>query len=151
MALDINKCVKAATMPIAVTVLLSLVNLLVFRLSLDLVVFVCIVFFLVMFQSVILGWAGFIAVKQYGMGLMGGAVTGVITTLVSLIICRVFGFFLGFGPSLATVAAGGVEAGMSAGVANALVIITVVVSIIFGIVFSAVMGAIGAFVAQMKK
>jgi len=151
MALDINKCVKAATIPIIALVVLGVIGQFTGMVPLFGII-VGMVLFLA--SLMVLAWAGFMAVKQHGTDLVGGAVTGAVAGVVSGVINGVIGivlFFLGIGATAAAMTSMG-AAGVA--IAGTAMIVGLVIGLITGTIFSAIVGAVfgavGAFVAQKK-
>lgn len=154
MALDLKKCFNAALLPAAVLIVINVVVQL-------LVAFVpmsaCIVGLPVLALNLaILGWAGYSAVKERGMDLVGGAVTGTIAGVIAGLAGGIIGLVLmviGIGGALAASGTGG--AGAYAATGAAIIGVAAIIGIVMGIVINAVegavCGAIGAYIAGMKK
>src|SRR5574337_1140381 len=150
MGIDIGKSVKVATIPIAI-----LVGIGIFSNVLGMIPFLSFLLCIIGLPLAIVGWvvtawAGYKAVKEAGMDLVGGAVTGALTGAIAGLINAIIGFalsMLGVGVGVATGGTDGVGAVVGAGFG----IIGIIVAPIVGAIFGAILGVIGAFVAGMKK
>jgi hypothetical protein len=137
MALDIEKCIKAALLPVAALVVLEIVYLLVKAAS------PLGFFLLVLADLLILAWAGYRVVKKQGMDFIGGTVTGVITGIVAgpvfMVVALIF-------PS-----SGLADAGWPGIAIAGVVLVAAITGAVLGAILGGVMGATGAFVAGKKK
>lgn len=95
----------------------------------------------------ILGWAGFKAVKEENLDIVGGALAGLIAGLASSLVVGVINFVLGM-LGIAAVAAMGSSDITGAALGGGLAIVGLVIGIVVGAVIGLVFGAIGALVAQ---
>jgi hypothetical protein len=152
LAIDIGKSLKVATIPIAILVALGILQNVIGLVPFLGGVAICLTGPLFLIATlVVLGWAGYKAVKEAQMDLVGGAVTGAIAGVISGAIGAVVGFvfaLLGVG---ADVAGGGGAEGAAYGAVGSVIglVFALVFGIIFGAVIGAIMGAAGAFVAGM--
>ncbi|MBI5227538.1 hypothetical protein HY988_03030 [Candidatus Micrarchaeota archaeon] len=148
--MDFQKSLKVAMLPAGIMIAIGVVSTL---LGTFVPFLVCIVGLPVMLaQIVVNAWAGYKAVKEGGMDLMGGALTGAITGAIAGLVNAIVGFVLslaGIGVGLAT--GGGQGAAIGGAVAAGIGIIGIIIAPIFGAIIGAILGAIGAFVAGMKK
>ena len=167
MSLEFGKVVKAATLPIVVLLLLSLLQN-VLRAVIGLIPIIGALGWLlypvhVLLVCVVLVWAGHRAVKAAGMDLVGGAVTGAFSGLVIGLADGIIGFAINF---ILNILGMGVGVVASQDASTALVsllggafgtafmaaigVLCIFVLPVLGIVAGAICGAIGAVVAGAK-
>jgi hypothetical protein len=150
MGIDIQKSLKVATIPIVILVGIGIFSNVIGAIPF-LNFLLCIIGLpLTLISLVVNAWAGYKAVKEAGMDLVGGAVTGAVAGAVAGLINAIVGFvisLLGIGAGM--VGGGGDAVGAAFGVGFG--IIGIVLAPIIGAIVGAVLGAIGAFVAGMKK
>jgi hypothetical protein len=97
---------------------------------------------------VILGWAGFKAVKEGGLDILGGAVAGLIAGLISSVVVGVISFVLGLlGIAVGTATGGDMGTAVLGG---GFAIVGLIIGICWGSGLGLVAGAIGALVAGKK-
>ena len=158
MKLDFGKMLKVATIPIVILIVVSLIK--------TFIGFVATIFppvgfalcalipLTTLISIVVLAWAGFKAVKEAQMDIIGGALTGGLTSFVAGVVGGMIGLVInmaGIGVGLAgsnSIGSAAIGVGMNAvgGVFN------LIISVVTWTVFGLVLGAVGAFVAQnMKK
>jgi hypothetical protein len=149
LGIDIGKSLKVATIPIVILIAIGVFSSIVGAIPV-LNILLCIVGIpLTIVSWVVTAWAGYKAVKEAQMDLVGGAVTGGLAALIAGIVNGIVSFvlsLLGMGVGVAT---GGDVGGAAVGAGFGLVFI--VVGIVIGTIIGLVLGAIGAFVAGMKK
>ncbi|MFH0737636.1 MAG: hypothetical protein V1827_03710 [Candidatus Micrarchaeota archaeon] len=149
MAFDIGKALKVGTIPIVILVVLSILTTVIGAIPF-LNMLICILGLPVMLISfVVTAWAGYKAVKEAQMDLVGGALTGGLVSLISGVVGAIVSFIvslLGIGVNVA----GGGDVG-GAAVTVGLNIVGIIVGIVFSVIIGLILGAIGAFVAGMKK
>ncbi|MEW6748218.1 MAG: hypothetical protein AB1295_00730 [Candidatus Micrarchaeota archaeon] len=149
MAFDIGKAFKVGTIPIVVLILLGIFSTVVGAIPV-LSMLLCVIGLpLAIIGWVVNAWAGYKAVKEAGMDLVGGALTGGLVAFVAGVVSGVVGFvvqLLGIGVGVA----GGNDIG-GAAIGAGFGVIGIVFGVITGTVIGLVLGAIGAFVAGMKK
>ena len=149
MAFDIGKSLKVAMIPIVILVVIGIFSAVIGAIPV-LNMLMCIVGIpLTLVALAVTAWAGYKAVKEAQMDLVGGAITGGLTSLISGIINGIVSFILsmlGVGVGVAT----GGDVG-SAAVGAGFGAVVIVGSIVVGTIIGLVLGAIGAFVAGMKK
>ncbi len=149
MAFDIGKSLKVATIPIVILIAIGVFSSVIGAIPF-LSLLLCLVGIpLLLVSWVVTAWAGYKAVKEAQMDLVGGAITGGLTAFVAGVVNGIVSFvlnMLGFG---AGVALGGDvgDAALGAGIG----VVAIVIGIVVGTVIGVVLGAIGAFVAGMKK
>lgn len=150
MALDIKKCFDASLMPAAVLIVVSLVATL---LGQFVPALACILGFpILLIQIVVLAWAGYAAVKERRMDLVGGAVTGALAGAIATLVSGIINILLGLiGIGVAVSNVGAVGAGIGGAVLGVAAIIGLVIGMVIGAIMGAILGAIGAFIAGMKK
>jgi hypothetical protein len=156
MALDINKCVKAAKLPAAPIILLSVIMVaILLAMAATVLPFIFGIIMLILCAiaiPLVLAWAGFRAVKEYGMDIAGAALTGVMTGLGSALafaIILILGSVIDLLQLSASLDSGKLTETIA--VIGLAVALAIMVAIAVGVVMGAIMGAAGAFVAQMKK
>jgi hypothetical protein len=150
LAFDIGKALKVATIPIVILVAIELFSKIIMAIPL-LNMLMCVVGVPLFIASlVVLAWAGFKAVKEAQMDIIGGALAGGIAGFVSSLIGGIVGLVLsmlgiGAGVALGNNDVGGaaIDAGMN--------VVGVIIGIGIGTVMGLIFGAVGAFVAGMKK
>ena len=147
---DLGKSLKVGTIPIIVMVVIGIFGAVVGRIPV-LSLLLCIVGIpLTLVSWAVNAWAGYKAVKEAGMDLVGGAITGAIVGAIAGLINAIIGFvlsILGIGVGMAT----GGTSGLGAAVGVGFGIFAIVLAPILGAIIGAILGAIGAFVAGMKK
>jgi hypothetical protein len=149
LALDIGKALKVATIPIVILIAIEVFSKVIGAIPL-LNLLLCVTGIpLLVVSWIVMAWAGFKAVKEAQMDLLGGAVAGGLAGFISSVVGGVIGIvlqLLGVGVGVATGGdLGGAALGMGFGV------VFVVVGIAIGTISGLVLGAIGAVVAGMKK
>ncbi|MDD5340050.1 MAG: hypothetical protein PHV13_02265 [Candidatus ainarchaeum sp.] len=143
MALDIKKCFDASLMPAAVVIAIGILATLVGRFVPTLA---CVLGLPVMLAGlIVLAWAGYRAVKEMRMDIIGAAVTGLLAGLIAALVGGIISLLL-----MIVLGAAGTGA---AGVAlfDVVAILGLVIGTVVGAVEGAVCGAVGGFVANMKK
>lgn len=158
MAFDIGKAFKVATIPIVIMIVWALIQTFIgFAVNMfpPIGYALCVLAPIGLLLGVVIpAWAGFKAVKEAQMDIVGGAITGglvglvasivgaVLTMIVSVLDIGAFVATSGMSPEYALAGAGGLI-----GLAFSLV-----AGIVFWTVVAVVLGAIGAFIAKnMKK
>jgi len=149
LAFDIGKSLKVATIPIVILIAIGIFSSVIGAIPV-LNMLLCLVGIpLAIVGWVVTAWAGYKAVKEAQMDLVGGAITGGLTALVAGIVNGVVSFVLSMLGVGVGVASGGDVGGAAIGAGFSAVFI--VVGIVVGTIVGLVLGAIGAFVAGMKK
>lgn len=143
------KALKVATIPIVILIVIGVLSTVVSRIPV-LNILMCLVGIpLTIVSLVVTAWAGYKAVKEAQMDIVGGALTGALTGLVSGVVNGVVALvleMLGMGVGVAT----GGDVG-SAAIGAGFSIIGIVIGVVVGVILGAILGLIGAFVAGMKK
>jgi hypothetical protein len=150
LALDIGKALKVAMIPIVILVAIELFSKIVGAIPFANMLMCVLGLPLLLVSWVVLAWAGFKAVKEAQMDLVGGAIAGGLAGLISSVIGGIVGLVLSMLGIGAGVALGSNDVG-GAAIGVGLNIVGVVIGIVLGTVFGLVFGAVGAFVAGMKK
>lgn len=141
--MDINKIIKVAILPIGILVLIGVFSNVA---GLIIPALLCVVGMpLAIVGWIVNAWAGFKAVKEEKMDLVGGIIVGTVTGAIAALINAIIGFIL----SLAGIGATG-GAGMDFAISAVGGIIGIFIAPFIGAIFGAVLGAIGAFIGQMK-
>lgn len=149
MAFDIGKSLKVAMIPIVILIAIGVFSAVIGAIPV-LNMLICIVGIpLLIVGWVVTAWAGYKAVKEAQMDLVGGAITGGLTALIAGVVNGVVSFVLNMLGMGVGVAGGGDIGGAALGAGVGVVVI--VVGVVVGTVIGLVLGAIGAFVAGMKK
>ncbi|MCI0503689.1 hypothetical protein L0Y65_03170 [Candidatus Micrarchaeota archaeon] len=157
MAFDIGKALKTALIPAVLVIILGIISQGI-GFILGIVPFLSVIMCaigpgIMLLQVICLAWAGFKAVKEAQMDLVGGALSGGIAGVISSVVLGVISAVLavlGIGANVVgSDSLGG--AAIGAGIGIVAIVIGLVVGIIFWTVVGLVMGAIGSFVAGMKK
>jgi hypothetical protein len=149
LAFDIGKSFKVAMIPIVILIAIEVFSKVIGAIPV-LNMLMCVAGIpLLLLGWAVLAWAGFKAVKEAQMDLVGGAITGGLAGLVSSVVGGLLSLVLGMLGMGADVATGG-DMG-NAAIGMGLGVVGVIVGVALGTIFGLVLGAIGAFVAGMKK
>jgi hypothetical protein len=149
LAFDIGKSLKVAMIPIVILIAIGVFSAVIGAIPV-LNMLLCLVGIpLAIVGWVVTGWAGYKAVKEAQMDLVGGAITGGLTALIAGVVNGVISFVLNMLGVGAGVAMGNDVGGAALGAGIGVVVI--VVGVVVGTIIGLVLGAIGAFVAGMKK
>ncbi len=141
--MDHNKVIKVSTVPIGILVAIGIFSNVA---GLVLPALLCVVGLpLTIAGWAVTAWAGYKAVKEEKMELVGGVIVGAFTGAVAALINAIIGFILGM---IGIGAYGGGAEEMAFGAIGG--IIGIVFAPIVGAILGAILGAIGAFVGQMK-
>lgn len=142
---DFGKVTKAAMLPTGILIILGIAASILYAIPFLGGALACLTgipLFLV--QIAILGWAGFKAVKEEGLDLVGGVVVGTAAGAVSALVVAIVGFvirLLGIGVIAAT---GNTFAAATGGIA---IILGIIIAPILGAIMGAVCGLVGALIA----
>ncbi len=142
--IDVGKSLKAATVPLAIFVAIG-----VFASAIG--YFVSTLWFIGLLvppvNAVLVAWAGYKAVKEQGLGILGGAISGLIVGTVGAVVNGIAGTALAFiSYSLYEVGAAFTVAAILMGA-----FVGIAFWVVIGIVGGPILGAVGAYVAGMKK
>ncbi len=150
MAFDIGKSFNVAMIPIVILVAIGIFSSVVGAIPI-LNILMCIVGLpLFVVGLIVNAWAGFKAVKEAQMDVMGGALTGGIAALVAGIINGIVSYVLNLLGIGVNVAAGNNDLG-GAALGAGVGLVAMVGGIIVGTILGLILGAIGAFIAGMNK
>jgi len=141
---DLKKSLDVAKIPIAILVAIGIFSNVV---GLIVPFLLCVVGLpLAIVGWAVNAWAGYKAVKEAKMDLVGGTVVGAVTGAVAGFINALIGFVFSMA-GIGTYGGGAEEFAIGAG----LGMIGIIVAPIIGAIIGAILGAIGAFIAGMKK
>lgn len=152
LAIDINKSLKVAMVPTLVLIamgvfssvvgLIPVLNFIVCVLGLPLIIV----------GWLVLAWAGFKAVKEAKMDLLGGAVTGALAGAISSFINALISFLLDMlGIGVAAAAGGGMLGEVAGSISFGAGVAGLFIAPVVGAIIGLVCGAIGAFAAANLK
>lgn len=150
--MDLGKCFNLALVPTGILIAIGIVQT-ALGLIRGIEIIGCLIGipFLII-TLVVLGWAGYNAVKVGGLDLPGAAVTGVIAGVISSLIAGIINLVAVMfitGPQIA--AEGGEAAAVIGSIGPVVGVIALIFGVLIGAVLGAVCGAIGGFIANRKK
>ncbi|MEM3555872.1 MAG: hypothetical protein QXF56_04110 [Candidatus Micrarchaeia archaeon] len=154
--MDFRKIINASVLPIVVLVVLGVLTAIVtialpsFLPMVGSILSILISLASFVLSCLVLGWAGYSAVKKHQLDLTGAAITGGIAAVVSEVINSVVALLLnlpGF-MSIASDSAGGAVIG--GGALLLFWFIGMIIGIAISAVLGVVLGAIGGYIAQRK-
>jgi len=142
--IDIGKSVKAATIPLALFIVINAVAII---LGTFVPTVACILGIpILIVNAAIVGWAGYKAAKEQSLDIVGAAVSGVIVGTVGAIANGIVGLIVGFISSMVS----GTGA-LGIGILLAGTVVGIVIWVVIGIIGGAILGAIGFLVASNMK
>ncbi len=148
--MDFKKIMKAVMIPAGVLIAISIAETVVGVIPvLNVVAACCLGIPMLILKAAVLGWAGYAAVNEHKLDLVGGILTGGIAGFVGALVGGLVSFVFGLVGFGASVAMGG-DVG-NAALGGGFGVVNIIIGIAVGTILGLILGAIGAFVAGMKK